>query len=88
MKQRSVLLRQTCVYTPLPHFCGHGRCLSVAVTSSLNGERKNFFSSSGFAFGGGDSMNYITFEQLMQFSGVVLSLVTTIFVILSFNKKK
>ena len=33
-------------------------------------------------------MNYITFEQLMQFSGVVLSLVTTIFVILSCNKKK
>ncbi len=33
-------------------------------------------------------MNYITFEQLMQFSGVVLSLISTIFIILSFNKKK
>ena len=53
-------------------------------------DRRNqyFFSSSGLPFGGGDSMNYITFEQLMQFSGVVLSLITTIFVILSFNKKK
>ena len=49
---------------------------------------RNFLSSSGIHFGGGDSMNYITFEQLMQFSGVVLSLITTIFVILSFNKKK
>lgn len=32
-------------------------------------------------------MNYITFEQLMQFSGVVLSLITTIVVILSYKKK-
>ena len=33
-------------------------------------------------------MDYITFEQLMLFSGFVLSLILTIFVILSFYKKK
>ena len=37
---------------------------------------------------GGDSMDYITFEQLLLFSGFVLSLISTIFVILSFYKKK
>ena len=33
-------------------------------------------------------MDYITFEQLLLFSGFVLSLISTIFVILSFYKKK
>ena len=61
---------------------------TVAVASSLEPEESIFLFFLRISFGGGDSMNYITFEQLMQFSGVVLSLVTTIFVILSFNKKK
>ena len=33
-------------------------------------------------------MDYITFEQLMQFSGFVLALVTTIIAVLSFTSKK
>lgn len=33
-------------------------------------------------------MDYITFEQLLLFSGFVLSLITTIIAILSFTNKK
>ena len=33
-------------------------------------------------------MDYITFEQLLQFSGFVLSLISTIFVIITFTNKK
>ena len=33
-------------------------------------------------------MGYITFEQLMQFFGLILSVITTVVVILTFTQKK